>query len=54
LGGEEGFPSGELGCFSGELELTAFGSPQAGALDGTMRKFVVDGTHAGKGGLQQI
>jgi len=51
LGGEEGFPSGELGCFSGELELAAFGSPEAGALDGPLGKFRVDAANVIESGF---
>ena len=45
LGGEEGFPAGQLGNFSGELKLAAFRPAQAVSLNRTLSKLRVHGTH---------
>jgi len=45
LGGEESFPAGQLGNFSGELKLAAFRSPQTVSLDRALGQLRINGTH---------
>ena len=49
MGSDEGFPAGQLGSFSGEFKLAAFGSAKAVPLNGSLFKIRIDGPDVGKG-----
>lgn len=53
LGGDEGFPASQEGCFSGQLEVATFASTQALANGGSLGEVLVDGADAGKDGFHR-
>ena len=53
MGGEQGFPAGQLGSFSRKFELATFRSTKAVAPDRSLGEIRVNGTDAGKGLFQE-
>ena len=53
MGGDQGFPSGQLGSFSREFELAAFRSTKAVAPDRSLGEVGINRTDAGKGLFQR-
>ncbi len=53
MGSDEGFPAGQLGGFSSEFKLAAFGSAKAVPLNGSLFKIRIDGPDVGKGCFQE-
>ena len=53
MGGEQGFPAGQLGSFSRKFELATFRSTKAVAPDRSLGEICVNGTDAGKGLFQE-
>jgi len=53
VGGEQGFPAGQLGSFSRKFELATFRSTKAVAPDRSLGEIRVNGTDAGKGLFQE-
>lgn len=53
VGGDKGLSAGQLGCFPGPLELTAFGPAKAVAPDRSPGEIRINRTDAGKGRFQE-
>ena len=54
MGGEQGFPAGQLGSFSRKFELATFRSTKAVAPDRSLGEIGIDGTDVGKGHFQEM